>query len=92
MHRHFAELNCPVPGVLLFDQISRPYFPSDDVTEMVEIGEDRDNDTKALLQYFDLLFNEVKRGESLQIIVIEHAYFNNHPEYQKAVKKRWKKG
>ncbi|MED3501845.1 DUF3732 domain-containing protein [Brevibacillus agri] len=92
MHRHFAELNRPVPGVLLFDQISRPYFPSDDVTEMVEIGEDRDNDTKALLQYFDLLFNEVKRGESLQIIVIEHAYFNNHPEYQKAVKKRWKKG
>lgn len=92
MHRHFAELNRPVPGVLLFDQISRPYFPSEDVTEMVEIVEEKDNDTKALLQYFNLLFNEVRRGESLQIIVIEHAYFKNHPEYQKAVKKRWKKG
>ncbi|SDC10818.1 Protein of unknown function [Paenibacillus sp. UNCCL117] len=92
MHRHFAELNRPVPGVLLFDQISRPYFPSEDVTEMVEIEGSNDNDTKALLQYFNLLFNEVNRGDSLQIIVIEHAYFKNHPEYMKAVKKRWKKG
>ncbi|MFE6800019.1 DUF3732 domain-containing protein, partial [Paenibacillus chitinolyticus] len=92
MHRHFAKLNLPVPGVILFDQISRPYFPSDDVPEMVEIGEERDNDRKALLQYFNLLFKEVERGESLQIIVIEHAYFKNHPEYKKAVKKRWKKG
>lgn len=92
MHRHFAKLNLPVPGVILFDQISRPYFPSDDVPEMVEIGEERDNDRRALLQYFNLLFKEVERGESLQVIVIEHAYFKNHPEYKKAVKKRWKKG
>lgn len=92
MHRHFSELNLPVPGVLLFDQISRPYFPSDDVTEVVEIEEERDNDTKALLQYFDLLFNEVERGDSLQVIVIEHAYFKNHLQYKKAVRKRWKKG
>lgn len=92
LHRHFAELNRPVPGVLLFDQLSRPYFPSDDEPEIIEIGEERDNDTSALLKYFNLLFEEVNRGESLQIIVIEHAYFNNHPEYKKAVKKRWKKG
>jgi len=92
LHRHFAELNRPVPGVLLFDQISRPYFPSDDEPEMVEIGEERDNDRIALLQYFELLFKEVGRGESLQIIVLEHAYFKSHPEYKKAVIKRWKKG
>ncbi|RAT96986.1 DUF3732 domain-containing protein [Brevibacillus sp. Leaf182] len=92
LHRHFAELNRPVPGVLLFDQLSRPYFPSEDEPEIIEIGEERDNDTRALLQYFNLLFEEVSRGESLQVIVIEHAYFKNHPEYKKAVKKRWKKG
>lgn len=92
MHRHFAELNRPVPGILLFDQLSRPYFPSDDEPEMVEIGEELDNDRIALLQYFDLLFKEVERGESLQIIVIEHAYFKNHLKYKKAVRKRWKKG
>jgi hypothetical protein len=92
LHRHFAELNRPVPGVLLFDQLSRPYFPSIDEPQMVEIEEDRDNDTSALLQYFNFLFKEVNRGESLQVIVIEHAYFKNHPEYKKAVRKRWKKG
>ncbi|MET3290920.1 UNVERIFIED_CONTAM: hypothetical protein ABID98_003490 [Brevibacillus sp. OAP136] len=92
LHRHFAESNRPVPGVLLFDQLSRPYFPPDDEPEIIEIGEDRDNDTGALLQYFDLLFEEVNRGESLQVIVIEHAYFKNHPEYKKAVKHRWRKG
>ena len=26
-------------------------------------------------RYFDLLFNEVERGTSLQVIVLEHAYF-----------------
>jgi hypothetical protein len=92
LHRHFAELDRPVPGVLLFDQLSRPYFPPDDEPEIVEIGEERDNDRNALLKYFDLLFREVKRGESLQIIVTEHAYFKNHPEYKSAVKKRWRKG
>jgi hypothetical protein len=92
LHRHFAELDRPVPGVLLFDQLSRPYFPPDDEPEIVEIGEERDNDRNALLKYFDLLFREVKRGESLQIIVTEHAYFKNHPEYKAAVRKRWSKG
>ncbi|MGR6128796.1 DUF3732 domain-containing protein [Paenibacillus sp. SER-28] len=92
-HRHFFELNRPVPGVLLFDQLSRPYFPSDKEPAIVEIAdEEMDSDRKALLQYFDLLFREAERGESLQIIVIEHAYFNNYPEYVQAVKKKWKKG
>ncbi|WP_339186495.1 DUF3732 domain-containing protein [Paenibacillus sp. FSL R5-0490] len=89
-HRHFAQQNRPVPGVVLFDQLSRPYFPPDDEPGMVEIEET--SDRSALLQYFNLLFKEVKRGESLQVIVLEHAYFKNHPEYKSAVKKRWKKG
>ncbi|MFE4573068.1 DUF3732 domain-containing protein [Paenibacillus chitinolyticus] len=90
LHRHFAQLNRPVPGVILFDQLSRPYFPPDDEPGMIEIEED--SDRSALLQYFNLLFNEVSRGESLQVIVLEHAYFKNHPKYTEAVKKRWKKG
>jgi hypothetical protein len=93
LHRHFFERDRPVPGVLLIDQLSRPYFPSDKEPSIVEIAdEEMDRDREALLQYFDLLFKEVERGESLQIIVIEHAYFNNYPEYVNAVKKKWKKG
>jgi len=42
---------------------------------MVEIEENKDNDTKALLQYFNLLFNEVidtywVAGERLIFVII----------------------
>ncbi|MFD1991623.1 DUF3732 domain-containing protein [Paenibacillus nicotianae] len=90
-HRYFAEFNRPVPGVILFDQLSRPYFPSDEESNIVEIGTELDNDRKSLLQYFDFLFKEVEKGHSLQIIVIEHAYFKDNKRYTDAVKKRWKK-
>ncbi|RAU91040.1 DUF3732 domain-containing protein [Paenibacillus sp. YN15] len=89
-HRHFAQQNRPVPGVLLFDQISRPYFPPDEEPNLVEISEN--SDRSSLMQYFNLLFKETRRGESLQVIVLEHADFKNSSEYQNAVKKRWKKG
>ncbi|MFJ7649831.1 DUF3732 domain-containing protein [Lysinibacillus sp. NPDC097279] len=88
MHRQFAKLNSPVPGVLLFDQLSRPYFPPDKEPEEVQI----DNERSSLLTFFEALFNEVDRGESLQIIVLEHAYFRNNDRYKSAVKYRWKKG
>lgn len=91
MHRHFAKLQTPVPGVLIFDQLSRPYFPQDKEHDEVEI-EDNDHDRSSLLQYFNKLFNEVDKGESLQIIVLEHAYFKNHKRYKESVKYRWKKG
>lgn len=91
LHRHFAELNRPVPGVILFDQLSRPYFPPEEEPNEIEIEEEKDNERAALLQYFDVLFNEVNREESLQIIVLEHAYFKNNERYKKSVLQRWKK-
>lgn len=87
MHRQFAQLNNPVPGVILFDQLSRPYFPPDKEPEEVQI----DTERSALLTFFETLFKEVDRGESLQIIVLEHAYFRKHERYKSAVKYRWKK-
>ncbi|WP_269411370.1 DUF3732 domain-containing protein [Lentibacillus daqui] len=92
LHRHFASLNRPVPGVLLFDQLSRPYFPPDEEPNEVEIDDINENgERNSLLKYFEALFDEVDRNESLQIIIIEHAYFKNHERYKKSVKYRWKK-
>ncbi|MEF2278387.1 DUF3732 domain-containing protein [Deinococcus sp. YIM 134068] len=94
-HRHFAERGRPVPGVLLFDQLSRPYFPPDPAGEQREaviIGEDgplESKDRAHLKNYFDLLFKEVERGESLQVIVLEHAYFADDPRFVQATKGRW---
>ncbi|WP_368298400.1 DUF3732 domain-containing protein [Cytobacillus firmus] len=93
LHRHFASLERPVPGVLLFDQLSRPYFPPDEEPNEVEIDDDlnANSERSSLLKYFETLFNEVDRNESLQIIIIEHAFFKNHERYKNSVKYRWKK-
>jgi Protein of unknown function (DUF3732) len=87
MHRQFAYLDRPVPGVILFDQLSRPYFPPDKEPGEIEIDNERDS----LLKYFETIFKEVDRKESLQIIVLEHAYFKKHQRYKNSVRYRWKK-
>lgn len=101
-HRHFAQLGRPVPGVLLFDQLSRPYFPQDQSADMAaesgaaeeaviteQGGPIGSNDRTHLKNYFDVLFDEVQRGESLQVIVLEHAYFADDPRFARATKQRW---
>lgn len=87
MHRHFSELSRPVPGVIVFDQLSRPYFPPDQEPDEVEV----DNERGSLLEYFKTIFNEVDKQDSLQVIILEHAYFKNHARYKESVKYRWKK-
>ncbi|MBI1321653.1 DUF3732 domain-containing protein [bacterium] len=86
LHRVFADGQRPVPGVIVFDQLSRPFFPADAFQGEVEVrGDDRDD----LKRYFDVIFDEVEQQKSLQVIVLEHALFADAPRYVKAVKKRW---
>lgn len=86
LHRVFADGQRPVPGVIVFDQLSRPFFPADAFQGEVEVrGDDRDD----LKRYFDVIFDEVEQQKSLQVIVLEHALFADDPRYVKAVKKRW---
>jgi hypothetical protein len=88
-HRLFADLESPIPGLLVLDQLSRPYFPED--SEEVEVIS-QDQDRVALKQYFDLLFKETSRNESLQILVLEHAYFTDDEKFKSATRERWIKG
>lgn len=90
LHRYFVQADRPVPGVLLLDQLSRPYFPPD-LEEEVEIS-DADGERMKLKQYFDLLFAETSRSESMQFIVLEHAYFKDDPRFTSATKERWVEG
>lgn len=87
LHRVLGERNRPVPGVLIFDQLSRPYFPPDKVKGEVVMREQ--DEREQVKRYFDLLFNEVERGTSLQVIVLEHAYFPDDPRFVSATKERW---
>jgi hypothetical protein len=87
LHRFFRTRNSPVPGVLLLDQLSRPYYPADRFDSEVVIAQD--TDALALRQYFKFLFSETRAEKDLQVIVLEHAYLSDEPEYVGAVIERW---
>jgi hypothetical protein len=89
-HRLFAERDRPVPGFLLFDQLSRPYYPPEMEKEQVAVVPSPER--SSLLRYFDVLFHEVERAEGLQILILEKAYFSGHPEYVAATVERWNGG
>lgn len=91
IHRHFDDIDREYPGFLLFDQLSRPFFPPDPKNDnnLDEIVIAAENEKKELKQFFDYLFVEVKKNPSLQIIILEHAYFERDPLYTKATKYRW---
>ncbi|MFY0528565.1 DUF3732 domain-containing protein [Archangium gephyra] len=89
-HRLFAERARPVPGFLLFDQLSRPYYPPDpNHPKSEEVVRSGQPDVVSLKRYFDTLFDEVERGESLQMLILEHAYFSDDARYVGATRERW---
>lgn len=88
LHRIFAAGNRPVPGVVILDQVSRPFYNPEFVKGEVVTTT---SDSIDLKRYFDILFKEVEEQKTLQVIVLEHAYFNDYPKYQSSVTKRWGK-
>jgi hypothetical protein len=90
LQRYFEVSKSPVPGLLVLDQISRPYFPSrgeDDETEIK--GREEDEDVQAMRKHIDFLFAETERRVGLQVLLIEHAYFADDPRYRSATRERW---
>jgi hypothetical protein len=91
--RFFLLNERPVPGVIVFDQLSRPFFPADRFPgEVVVRSDEQGKDRSDLKRYFDVLFDHVAdQKETLQIIVLEHAYFADDERFRKATKYRWTK-
>jgi Protein of unknown function (DUF3732). len=95
LQQFLGETESPVPGVLVFDQISRPYFPAkgeQNLDERMIEGtdeEEEDEDIAAMRRHVDFLFTETARLAGLQVILIEHAYFADDPRYVAATKERW---
>ncbi|MGV3707348.1 MAG: DUF3732 domain-containing protein [Gemmatimonas sp.] len=86
-HRLFFERRRPVPGFLLFDQLSRPYYPPTGDDEETVLG--NQPEVASLRAYFAALFEESARGEGMQMLVLEHAYFSEDPRYVGATRERW---
>jgi hypothetical protein len=92
LQRYFESVDAPVPGVLVLDQISRPYFPTsgeEDEDEAEIAGGEEDEDVQAMRQHIHFLFEEAAHRTGLQVILIEHAYFADDPRYVAATRERW---
>jgi hypothetical protein len=91
LQRYFETVMAPVPGLLVLDQISRPYFPTsgEDEDETEIAGREEDEDVQAMRKHIDCLFSESARRSGLQILLIEHAYFADDPRYVAATRERW---
>ncbi len=83
LHRYFRIHGRPVPGFLVFDQLSRPFYPPDEMPGIVTTRSDAERGE--LRRYFDLLYKEVESQRDLQIIVLEHAYFADDQRFIDAV-------
>lgn len=88
LQRVFAAGHRPVPGVVIFDQLSRPFYNPEVRKEEVVTTT---SDSTDLKRYFDVIIKEVEAQKTLQVIVLEHAYFDDFPKYKESVIKRWGK-
>ncbi|WP_029007243.1 DUF3732 domain-containing protein [Azospirillum halopraeferens] len=91
LQRYFEAAKAPVPGLLVLDQISRPYFPAsgEDEDEAEIKGREEDEDVQAMRKHIDFLFAETARRSGLQVLLIEHAYFADDRRYVAATRERW---
>uniref|UniRef100_A4WQP7 DUF3732 domain-containing protein n=1 Tax=Cereibacter sphaeroides (strain ATCC 17025 / ATH 2.4.3) TaxID=349102 RepID=A4WQP7_CERS5 len=91
LQRYFEIVAAPVPGLIVFDQISRPYFPQsgEDEDEAEISGGAEDEEVQSMRRHIDFLFAETARRKGLQVLLIEHAYFADDPRYVAATRERW---
>ncbi|SHJ77466.1 AAA domain-containing protein [Aureimonas altamirensis DSM 21988] len=91
LQHYFEAVAAPVPGLLVLDQISRPYFPQsgEDEDEAEISGGAEDEDVQAMRRHIDFLFAETARRKGLQVVLIEHSYFADDLRYVAATRERW---
>lgn len=88
LQKHLNTIDAPVPGILVIDQISRPYYPDGgDEKGIEDIA--KDSDRQAMRKIVRFLFDETARQSGLQVILIEHAFISDDKDYVGAVRERW---
>ena len=91
LQHYFESVKAPVPGLLVLDQISRPYFPTrgEDEDETEIKGREEDEEIQAMRKHINYLFTETAKRDGLQVLLIEHAYFADDSRYVTATRERW---
>jgi hypothetical protein len=84
LHKFFEIKKSPVPGFIILDQVSRPYYPKDNSDQDII-----DEDKEALEKHFNFIFDQVEKQNGLQVIVLEHAYLHKNNRFKEATKYKW---
>ncbi|MEU9504813.1 DUF3732 domain-containing protein [Micromonospora sp. NPDC048170] len=88
LHEWFVEEARPVPGVLVLDQPSQVYFPSDYAGDGTQVL--LDDDRAALVRAYQVLRDSVARlSPNFQVIVMEHADLEER-WFQDSIIERWR--
>jgi hypothetical protein len=90
LHRYFVREGRPTPRLLMLDQLTQAYYPSD--VEQVSGVPTADDDRQAVQRMYELMRDvSLELAPSLQIIVCDHA---NLPDewFQEAVVENWREG
>jgi hypothetical protein len=88
LQKHLQTITAPVPGLIVVDQISRPYYPEGGDEKSLD-DMSKDSDRIAMRRIVRFLFDETARQPGLQVILIEHAYIADDKDYMQAVRGRW---
>jgi ABC-type iron transport system FetAB ATPase subunit len=94
MHRHFVEHTRPVPRVLLLDQPTQAFFPSEKRNEKDrKLSDLRDEDQAQVRRIFELIRKSVADLDgAMQVIVMDHAEIDE-PWFTEAVgENNWRDG
>lgn len=90
LHEWFAEHDHPVPRVLILDQPSQVYFPSD--YESAELEPEREADRVLLLHAYQVISETINNLQpGFQVIVMEHADLDDEV-FRSSVVERWRQG
>ncbi len=91
LQKWFAEKNRPVPGLLMLDQPTQVYFPSEPKADR-SLDELADDDRAAVKRLFEFIFDvTASLYPKLQVIITDHADLNEG-WFQDSVKERWRSG
>ncbi|KYG10181.1 hypothetical protein BE21_13550 [Sorangium cellulosum] len=83
LHWHLKDTNSFVPRLVVFDQPSQAYFPSD--------GDQKGTDWDAVRSIYEMLFRFVMDTENqIQVLALDHADFSRQDDrFRAAVRANW---
>lgn len=88
LHRFFTRRNRPVPRLLMLDQPTQAYFPSEEDRSSGDPASDTDREAvKMMFQLVDEVVQSLDGG--LQVIVVDHANLQE-PWFQDRVRHNWR--